>query len=45
IIFEIDNEKVILKKLSPLDWEYLESVAQTLGEWSSIADEKAYLDL
>jgi AbrB family looped-hinge helix DNA binding protein len=45
IIFEIDNEKVILKKLSPLDWEYLESVVQTLGEWSSIADEEAYRDL
>jgi antitoxin PrlF len=45
IIFEIDNEKVVLKKLSPLDWEYLESVAQTLGEWSSIADEEAYRDL
>jgi antitoxin PrlF len=45
IIFEIDNGQVVLKKLSPLDWEYLESVAQTLGEWSSLADEQAYSDL
>jgi antitoxin PrlF len=45
IIFEIDNGQVVLKKLSPLDWEYLESVAQTLGEWSSLADEEAYSDL
>jgi len=45
IIFEIDNEKVVFSKLSPLDWEYLESVGQTLGEWSSIADEESYSDL
>lgn len=45
IIFEIENEKVVLKKLSPLDWEYLESVSATLSEWSSEADEKAYSDL
>lgn len=45
IIFEIENEKVILKKLSPLDWEYLEAVSATLSEWSSEADEKAYSDI
>ncbi|WP_319422133.1 AbrB/MazE/SpoVT family DNA-binding domain-containing protein [Pleurocapsa sp. FMAR1] len=45
IIFEIEDDKVVLKKLSPLDWEYLESVSATLGEWSSEADEKAYRDL
>lgn len=45
IIFEIENEKVVLKKLSPLDWEYLEAVSATLSEWSSEADEKAYSDL
>lgn len=45
VIFEIENEKVVLKKLSPLDWEYLESVSTTLSEWSSEADEEAYSDL
>ena len=45
IIFEIENEKVVFKKLSPLDWEYLESVSATLSEWSSVADEEAYSDL
>ncbi|WP_019506135.1 AbrB/MazE/SpoVT family DNA-binding domain-containing protein [Pleurocapsa sp. PCC 7319] len=45
IIFEIEDEKVVLKKVSPVDWEYLESVAATLGEWSSEADEEAYSDL
>jgi antitoxin PrlF len=45
IIFEIEDEKVVLKKLSPVDWEYLESVSATLSEWSSVADEEAYRDL
>jgi antitoxin PrlF len=45
VIFEIEDEKVVLKKLSTLDWEYLESIAATLGEWSSEADEEAYRDL
>jgi antitoxin PrlF len=45
IIFEIEDDKVVLKKLSSLDWEYLESVSATLSEWSSDADEKAYSDL
>ena len=45
IIFEIEEEKVVLKKVSPVDWEYLKSVAATLGEWSSEADEEAYSDL
>ena len=45
VIFEIEDEKVFLKKLSPLDWEYLESVSATLSEWSSEADEEAYGDL
>ncbi|MGF1588976.1 MAG: AbrB/MazE/SpoVT family DNA-binding domain-containing protein, partial [Pleurocapsa sp.] len=33
VIFEIEDEKVVLKKLSTLDWEYLESISATLGEW------------
>ncbi|AFZ37275.1 transcriptional regulator, AbrB family [Stanieria cyanosphaera PCC 7437] len=45
VIFEIQDEKVVLKKLSPVDWEYLESVSATLSEWSSEADEEAYGDL
>lgn len=45
VIFEIEDEKVVLKKLSPVDWEYLESVSATLSEWSSEADEQAYSDL
>ncbi len=45
IIFEINGDRVELKKLSSVDWEYLESVSATLSEWSSDADEEAYHDL
>jgi AbrB family looped-hinge helix DNA binding protein len=45
LIFEIEDEKVVLKKVLPVDWEYLESVSATLSEWSSVADEEAYHDL
>ncbi len=45
VIFEIEDEKVVLKKVSSVDWEYLESVSATLSEWSSDADEEAYYDI
>lgn len=45
ILFEIENDRVQIKKISSVDWEYLESVATTLSEWSSVADEEAYRDL
>ncbi|MEM9567597.1 MAG: AbrB/MazE/SpoVT family DNA-binding domain-containing protein [Cyanobacteria bacterium P01_E01_bin.34] len=43
--FEIEGDKVILRKLPDLDWDYLEAVSETLGEWASAADEEAYADL
>ena len=36
---------MLIKKGSPVDWEYLESVSDTLSEWSSEADEEAYRSL
>lgn len=45
VIFEIKDNSVQIKKLSTVDWEYLESVSATLSEWSSTADEEAYRDL
>ncbi len=45
VTFEIEDEKVVLKKVSSVDWEYLESVSATLSEWSSDADDEAYRDL
>jgi antitoxin PrlF len=45
VTFKIENDKVILDKLSYSDYEYLNSLSNTLTEWSSIEDEEAYNDL
>lgn len=45
IAFEIESGQVTLKKVPPLDWDYLESVTETLSEWASPADDEAYRDL
>jgi AbrB family looped-hinge helix DNA binding protein len=45
ITFEIEEGQVVIKKVIPVDWEYLDAVADTLSEWSSEADEEAYCDL
>ena len=45
VAFEIQEEGVLIKKVSPLDWEYLAAISDTISEWSSVADEEAYSDL
>ncbi len=45
VIFEIIEGVVVLKKIDSLDKTYLKAVAQTLSEWDSEEDEKAYRDL
>lgn len=46
VAFEIQSGQVVLKKVSPLDWDYLNNaVAGTMSEWTSAADEEAYRDL
>jgi AbrB family looped-hinge helix DNA binding protein len=45
VTFEIEEGQVVLKKVLPLDWDYLNAVSETLTEWSSAADEEAYGDL
>ncbi len=43
VSFEIENDKVILKKVSAVDFDYLKSIELTLSpEWSSENDEEAY---
>lgn len=36
---------VVLKKVLQMDWDYLNAVAETMSEWTSVADEEAYRDL
>jgi bifunctional DNA-binding transcriptional regulator/antitoxin component of YhaV-PrlF toxin-antitoxin module len=36
--------KATVRRVLPIDLEYLHAVEGTLGEWSSAADEEAYRD-
>lgn len=45
VAFEVHSGQVVLKKVSPLDWDYLNAVSGTMSEWTSAADEQAYRDL
>ena len=45
IVFEIENEKVLLRKAQPLDLAFAQSLEDTLSEWASDEDEEAYRDL
>ena len=43
--FHVKGEEVILRKVTPLDLAYLESLEITLSEWNSENDDDAYGDL
>lgn len=45
ITFEIQKDKVTLKKASPLDLQFAKSLQGTLEEWNSKNDDEAYGDL
>jgi AbrB family looped-hinge helix DNA binding protein len=45
IAFEMEQGKVVLKKVPQIDWEYLDAVSEIMSEWSSNSDEEAYGDL
>ncbi len=46
VVFEIErDQKVIVRKATPMDIEFLRAVEGTLSEWSSQYDEEAYGDL
>ncbi len=43
ISFEIENNKVILKKVSAFEHDYLKSIEHSLGsEWNSKNDDESY---
>lgn len=44
IEFEICNNEVIVKKVNPIDLEYLKALESTLDEWNSEEDD-AYNEL
>lgn len=45
ISFQLDDDKIVLRKVTPLDLTYLESLETTLNEWNSENDDNAYSDL
>ena len=45
VVFEIEEGRVFINRLQPLDLDYLNAVSGTLSEWLSPEDEEAYRDL
>jgi AbrB family looped-hinge helix DNA binding protein len=45
VVFEIEDGRVVIRKATALDLEYLSSVESTLSEWNSDHDEEAYKNL
>lgn len=45
VIFEVEGDRVLLRKALPMDFEYLRSLETTLCEWTSEHDDEAYRGL
>jgi antitoxin PrlF len=45
IAYELQGKTVKLKKIEPFDAAYHSAIAETLEEWNSPEDEKAFNDL
>jgi AbrB family looped-hinge helix DNA binding protein len=45
VSFEIENGRVSLRRMTPLDVEYAKALTGTLTEWASENGEEAYRDL
>ncbi len=43
--FELDSSQVKIRKITPLDIAFSQALEDTLGEWSSKADDKHFKDL
>ena len=45
IAFHIKDNKAVISKVEPFDYQYHGTLPATLSEWASSADEEAYHDL
>ena len=45
IAYDIEDERVILRRVEPFDREFHEALATTLNEWSTSEDADAFRDL
>jgi antitoxin PrlF len=45
VVFEIEDDKVMVRKANPIDLQFAAGLTSTLGEWGSSNDEEAYSEL
>ena len=45
VVFELINNQVIIRKITPFDHVYHAGLVATLNEWNSAEDDEAYRDL
>ena len=45
VVYEIEDERAVLRRAEPFDIAYHASVSATLDEWTSPEDEEAFRDL
>ncbi|NTW69329.1 MAG: AbrB/MazE/SpoVT family DNA-binding domain-containing protein [Chlorobiaceae bacterium] len=45
VTFEFKNDSVIIRKIKIPSDDYLKSISETLTEWNSVEDEKAWHEL
>ena len=45
VVYEVKDDKAILRRAEPFDAAYHSAVSETLEEWGSIDDDKAFRDL
>ena len=45
IAFEIEDDHLVVRKVTPGQDKYLKGLSKVLGEWSSPEDEEAWRDL
>ncbi len=45
VVYEVEGERVVLRRAEPFDLAYHAALTETLDEWASEADEEAFRDL
>jgi AbrB family looped-hinge helix DNA binding protein len=45
VAYEVKDDKAILRRAEPFDAAYHSAISETLEEWGSVDDDKAFRDL
>jgi AbrB family looped-hinge helix DNA binding protein len=43
--FQIENNRVVIEKAKPMDWQFAHFTENTLSEWDSPEDDEAFSNL